>query len=109
KITKPRHRHSSAGLLCPAHPPLQHTAVQGEIMLKRTFFIFVVVSCMLGLTLAAKKTSKGDDEKPGTLTLSIRDFCDPTTFNAILGPGTCVRDDSVSVDGSQTFTGFISE
>jgi hypothetical protein len=78
-------------------------------MVKRTVFMFVVVSCMFGLALAAKKNTKGDEEKSGTLTLSIRDFCDPTTFNAILGPGACAREDNVSVDGSQTFTGFISE
>ena len=78
-------------------------------MLKRVVSIFVMVVCIFGLALVAKKTTRGDDEKPSTLTISIRDFCDPTTFNAILGAGTCLRDGNVSVNGSQTFPGFISE
>jgi hypothetical protein len=78
-------------------------------MLKRIFPIVVLVVCVVGLAFAAKNTVRGDDEKPANLTLSIRDFCDPTTFNLAVGPGSCLRDDNVSVNGSQTFAGFLAE
>jgi hypothetical protein len=33
----------------------------------------------------------------------IRDDCDPATFNAVIGPGTCVK------DGSTTFSEFVGQ
>ena len=78
-------------------------------MLKRISPIFVMLVFVFTLALIAQRVTRGDDEKPGTLTISIRDFCDPTTFNAIIGPGSCLRDDNVAVNGSETFPGFISE
>jgi plastocyanin len=33
----------------------------------------------------------------------IRDDCDPATFNAVVGPGTCVK------DGGTTFSEFVSQ
>lgn len=78
-------------------------------MLKRTLLLVVVFACAIGLAFGAKTRKRGDDEKPGTLTIHIRDFCDPTTFNGAVGPGTCVRADSVSVNGSQKFAGFLAE
>src|SRR5256885_8388836 len=78
-------------------------------MLKRIFPVLALVICVVVLAFAAKSTVRGDDEKPGNLTLSIRDFCDPTTFNLAIGPGSCLRGDNVSVNGLQTFTGFLAE
>lgn len=78
-------------------------------MLKRTLLLFVVFVCAVGLALGAKTRKRGNDEKPGTLTISVRDFCDPTTFDAAVGAGTCVRVDNVSVNGSQKFAGFVAE
>jgi len=40
------------------------------------------------------------------LTVHVRDYCDPTTFNAGLGEGTCVRDTSL---GLITLNGFFGE
>jgi hypothetical protein len=80
-----------------------------ENMLKRMLLLFVVFACAIGLAFGAKTRKRGDDEKPGTLTISNRDLCDPTTFNAAVGPGACVRDDNVSVNGSQKFAGFLAE
>src|SRR5712691_6220526 len=41
-----------------------------------------------------------------SLNINVRDYCDPTTFNAAIGPGTCVRD---TTNGSITFPGFLAE
>jgi hypothetical protein len=38
-----------------------------------------------------------------SLLIKMRDNCDPASFNAVLGPGTCVG------DGTQTFASFIAE
>ena len=36
-----------------------------------------------------------DDKGPSVqLAIHVRDYCDPTSFNAAVGPGTCVRDTS---------------
>src|SRR5690242_17718439 len=39
-------------------------------------------------------------------TIHIRDYCDPASFNAAVGPDTCVRDTS---NGLITFEGFVAE
>src|SRR6266852_7155158 len=82
-------------------------------MSKRRVFVFTAFVCMIGLGFAATMRARWAlEEKPSTLTISIRDFCDPATFNANppagIGPGTCVRDD-VSVNGSETLAGFFTE
>ena len=46
------------------------------------------------------------NHKGTQFTLHIRDICDPASFNAAVGPGTCIRDTS---DGLFTFTGFVAE
>lgn len=51
----------------------------------------------------------GADEEQQAIQISIRDFCDPATFNAAVGPGTCVRDDNVDVNGATKFAGFRAE
>ncbi len=38
--------------------------------------------------------------------LHLRDYCDPASFNAAVGPGTCARS---TVPGAITFGGFIAE
>jgi plastocyanin len=45
-------------------------------------------------------------DKSTQLTIHIRDYCDPASFNAAIGPDTCVRDTS---DGAITFSGFVAE
>jgi hypothetical protein len=77
-------------------------------MLKRTFLVVVVFACVIGLAFGARRRVRGGDDTPDKLTISIRDFCDPTTFNAAVGPDTCVRGD-VSVNGAEKFPGFLAE
>src|SRR5437763_11537196 len=47
-----------------------------------------------------------DKSQPAELTIHIRDYCDPASFNAALGSGTCERDTST---GAITFMGFLTE
>ena len=60
--------------------------------------IFVAVS---SIAAAAQ-----NEAKPSDLTIHVRDYCDPASFNAVIGSGTCDRDTS---NGAITFTGFITE
>jgi plastocyanin len=59
---------------------------------------FLVV---MGVTCALAQ-----DDKSTQPTINIRDYCDPESFNAVIGPDTCVRDTS---DGLITFSGFVAE
>jgi hypothetical protein len=47
-----------------------------------------------------------DKSQPAELTIHIRDYCEPASFNAALGSGTCERDTST---GAITFMGFLTE
>jgi len=40
------------------------------------------------------------------INLDVRDYCDPDSFNAAVGPGTCVRSTAL---GLITFDGFVAE
>jgi hypothetical protein len=78
-------------------------------MTRRSVLLLFAFSCLIGVGLpAAMGVSGGADDPPGNLSVSIRDFCDPATFEA-LGHGTCIRDDDVSVNGAQTLAGFGTE
>jgi len=49
---------------------------------------------------------------PTDLNIHIRDYCDPKTFNAVVGPGTCERASSTLnplSNGAITFQGFVTE
>jgi len=46
------------------------------------------------------------DNKVSQATIDIRDYCDPSSFNTAVGPGTCVRD---TTNGEITFSGFVAE
>lgn len=50
-------------------------------------------------TLAQQKSSP-------QVVIHMRDYCDPASFNAAVGPDTCVRDTS---NGDITFNGFVAE
>ena len=79
-------------------------------MLRRTVLLLTALAFVIGLAPTGTTGVRGgDDETPGTLTIGIRDFCDPTTFNAVLGAGTCIRGDNVTVNGSTKFAGFGAE
>ena len=60
-----------------------------------------VFSVLIGVTSALAQHGKATQA-----TINIRDYCDPASFNAAIGPDTCVRDTG---DGLITFTGFVNE
>ncbi len=47
-----------------------------------------------------------DKAQPSQLTIHVRDYCDPTSFNAAFGNGVCNRDTST---GAITVTAFLTE
>ena len=59
---------------------------------------------MLGLMgLLALLVATGSSAVSDGRQVVIRDDCDPASFNAVLGPGTCVK------DGSTTFSDFVGQ
>jgi plastocyanin len=66
---------------------------------RRLFAFSLGVTLSLGLSLAVPLTSAASDQQ----VLELRDDCDPVTFNAVIGPGTCVG------SGTTTFSEFIAE
>jgi hypothetical protein len=56
--------------------------------------------------LMAAISTFAQHDKASQATIDIRDYCDPDSFNAAVGPGTCVRDTST---GAINFTGFLAE
>jgi plastocyanin len=58
---------------------------------------------MLAIPLAAVVAACSDTIGIGTLHVSMRDECDPASFNAALGAGTCSR------QGTMTFSQFNTE
>jgi plastocyanin len=69
-------------------------------MRRRRFCIAVVVVLMSVISAFAQH------DKNTQATINIRDYCDPASFDAAIGPDTCVRDTSL---GLITFTGFVTE
>ena len=63
--------------------------------------------CSVGLVvLIGVASAMAQHDKGNQTTINIRDYCDPASFNAAIGPDTCVRDTSA---GSITFPGFVAE
>jgi hypothetical protein len=58
------------------------------------------------VVLLSVASAFAQQDKSAQSTIHIRDYCDPASFNAVIGPGTCVRDTS---DGAITFSGFVTE
>ena len=69
-------------------------------MIRRGFCIavFVVLICSVSVFAQHHKATQA--------TINIRDYCDPASFNAAVGPDACVRDTSL---GLITFPGFVTE
>jgi len=63
-------------------------------------------SIAVSVVLLSVVSAFAQHDKSTELNIHIRDYCDPTSFNAAIGPGTCVRDTS---DGAITFGGFVTE
>ena len=64
---------------------------------------FSMAACVVLLSVGS---TFAQHDKSTQLTIDIRDYCDPASFNAAIGPDTCVRDTS---DGAITFNGFVAE
>lgn len=63
--------------------------------------VAAVVSVCVAQGVAPGAAARDDDDD--RLVVKMRDECDPVTFNAVIGPGTCVG------DGTVTFSEFIAE
>src|SRR5881392_3924236 len=67
--------------------------------------ITCVVLLVCGSLVLAQDKDKDKDNQPGTLTIDIRDYCDPVTF-ANIG---CVRIATPVANGTITLPGFGAE
>jgi len=67
-------------------------------------FAAILIICV-GIT-AQGQHKVNDNSKPSQLTIHVRDYCDPASVNAGLGPGTCERDIST---GAINLNGFLTE
>jgi plastocyanin len=71
--------------------------------MKMTYRISCVSLCLVFLAAA---TTFAQNDKTSQATIDIRDYCDPDSFNAVIGPDTCLRDTST---GAINFGGFVAE
>lgn len=58
------------------------------------------------LVLMGAISASAQHNKASQANIDIRDYCDPDSFNASIGPGTCTRDTGT---GAITFAGFVAE
>jgi hypothetical protein len=58
------------------------------------------------LLAAASGVFVSGQQMPAQITIHVRDYCDPSSFNASLGTGACIRPTDT---GAITFPGFLSE
>src|SRR5216683_5322890 len=65
--------------------------------------ILTLTACLTLFSFAALAQDKA---QPSQLTIHVRDYCDPTSFNAAFGNGVCNRDTST---GAITVTAFLTE
>src|SRR5215468_10414708 len=72
--------------------------------MKQRSVCFTVFFFLIGVAGALAQHEQHN--KSTQTTIDIRDYCDPASFNAAIGPDTCVRDTG---DGLITFTGFVNE
>ena len=61
------------------------------------------ITLALGLAVALTGIAATLTAEQSATTVQVRDDCDPATFNAAVGPGTCVG------DGDTTFPDFLAE
>ena len=59
-------------------------------MHRRIALLIVLGMRLIGLSVGS--------QSPSERLVSMQDACDPTTFNAVVGPGTCVRSGGVRFD-----------
>ncbi|HEY6971130.1 MAG TPA: hypothetical protein VJA94_18115 [Candidatus Angelobacter sp.] len=71
----------------------------------------VVCCCVLFVAAAVVLLPRvpqafAQDARSANVNIDIWDYCDPTSFNNAVGPGTCNRS---TVNGAITFDGFVAE
>jgi hypothetical protein len=96
--------HSHLALYAEKRRPVLNALLGGSIMKAyRSVSGRAVIGSVLALGSLVLLTGSGalSDEK--TKTVKMRDDCEPASFNAAVGPGTCVG------DGKTTFAQFIQE
>jgi hypothetical protein len=71
--------------------------------MRTTIMPLLVAVSVAVLSIAA---TAQNEVRPSELTIHVRDYCDPASFNAAIGSGTCDRDTSI---GAITFMGFLTE
>ncbi len=73
-------------------------------MKKQSLFIVcgALLFCGALLVPASAQSSKLNTD----VTIDVRDYCDPASFNAAIGAGTCDRS---TLNGAITFDGFLAE
>src|SRR6266576_3635690 len=66
--------------------------------------MFKRLLCAFGITaLLAFVPATASSAASSSRQVNMRDDCDPATFNAVVGPGTCVK------DGGTTFSQFVDQ
>jgi len=71
--------------------------------------VIKIVSIMIALSVFVRPmpaSAQSGTNDGGTVNIHMLDYCDPVSFNAVLGDGACVRD---TTPGFITFDGFIAE
>jgi hypothetical protein len=69
-------------------------------------FVSMIVVCLATLSMpATAQHQEKDDQQSSQITIHVRDYCDPASFNAAFG-NVCERDTS---NGAIIVTGFLTE
>jgi hypothetical protein len=71
--------------------------------MRTTMIMTFATLAVAGLSITA---AAQNNPQPSVLTIHVRDYCDPASFDAALGTGACNRDPST---GAITFMGFLTE
>jgi len=68
--------------------------------------IVSIITTLLLLVCSLPAFAQSDSSAGGPVNIHILDYCDPASFNAVLGDGACERD---TTPGAIVFNGFIAE
>jgi plastocyanin len=72
--------------------------------------LLILTFAALFLFTVGGVTAQNSNAASSDVNIDIRDYCDPTSFDAAIGPGTCVRGTQNPLsNGAITFPGFVAE
>src|SRR5262245_61722646 len=83
-----------------------HDSFQGRGTMKRRWGFAVAAGALVAAGLAGTANASGGS---GVREVSVRDRCDPDSFNEVVGPGTCVYGPGTNQRGLITFEEFIAQ